>query len=65
MKNPNSILTINYPSIEINKKEHKVIKIINQDIKRNNTNLNKEIDYEEEIKFFNKNNINNDIYAYN
>ena len=59
-KNPNSILTINYPSIEINKKEHKVIKIINQDIKRNNKNFNKEIDYEEEIKFFNKNNTNND-----
>ena len=56
--NPNLHFNTNNPSIEIDKKSHRIIRIVNHDMEKNMKNLNKEIDKEQKKKLYNTTNSN-------
>ena len=56
--NPNLHFNTNNPSIEIDKKSHRIIRIVNHDMEKNMKNLNKEIEKEQKKKLYNTNNSN-------
>ena len=56
--NPNLHFNTNNPSIEIDKKLHRIIRIVNHDMEKNMKNLNKEIEKEQKKKLYNTNNSN-------
>ena len=63
--NPNLHFNTNNPSIEIDKKSHRIIRIVNHDMEKNMKNLNKEIEKEQKKKLYNTNNSNININAKN
>ena len=56
--NPNLHFNTNNPSIEIDKKSHRIIRIVNHDMEKNMKNLNKEIEKEQKKKLYNTTNSN-------
>ena len=56
--NPNLHFNTNNPCIEIDKKSHRIIRIVNHDMEKNMKNLNKEIEKEQKKKLYNTNNSN-------
>ena len=56
--NPNLHFNTNNPSIEIDKKSHRIIRIVNYDMEKNMKNLNKEIEKEQKKKLYNTTNSN-------
>ena len=56
--NPNFHFNTNNPSIEIDKKSHRIIRIVNHDMEKNMKNLNKEIEKEQKKKLYNTTNSN-------
>ena len=56
--NPNFHFNTNNPSIEIDKKSHRIIRIVNHDMQKNMKNLNKEIEKEQKKKLYNTTNSN-------
>ena len=63
--NPNLHFNTNNPSIEIDKKSHRIIRIVNHDMEKNMKNLNKEIEKEQKKKLYNTTNSNININAKN
>ena len=56
--NPNLHFNTNNPSIEIDKKSHRIIRIVNHDMEKKMKNLNKEIEKEQKKKLYNTTNSN-------
>ena len=63
--NPNLHFNTNNPSIEIDKKSHRIIRIVNHDMEKNMKNLNKEIEKEQKKKLYNTTNSNININVKN